>query len=171
MRCSTEVMGFLDPTWIPVVSVGMGWSSCNAVPVLALSGDGGSSSRELRSPSEFSRLSPARVRSPHRAPPLGFFPSSRRQCVKSTISERPCSPSFRPQRFARSRRVTPSRTLRVCFIPLPRPGFPLQGLPPTSQPPHLLGDASPHVVGTRTLPTDVPAPAPGCVDLRVSSDP
>lgn len=37
------------------------------------------------------------------------------------------SPSFRPQRFSRSRRFTPPRTLRAYFIPLPRPGFTFQG--------------------------------------------
>lgn len=39
-------------------------------------------------------------------------------------------PTFRPQRFARSRRLTPSRTLQACFILLPRPGFTLQGFSP-----------------------------------------
>jgi len=37
---------------------------------------------------------------------------------------------LRPQRFARSRRLVPLCTLRACFIPLPRPGFPFQGLSP-----------------------------------------
>jgi hypothetical protein len=36
--------------------------------------------------------------------------------------------SFRPRRFARPRRFTPQSVLRVCFTPLPRPGFALQGL-------------------------------------------
>jgi hypothetical protein len=39
-------------------------------------------------------------------------------------------PMFRPQRFARSRRLPPSRTLQACFILLPRPGFALQGFSP-----------------------------------------
>jgi hypothetical protein len=30
---------------------------------------------------------------------------------------------FRPQRFTRSRRLSPPTGLRVCFTPLPRPGF------------------------------------------------
>ena len=34
---------------------------------------------------------------------------------------------FRPRRFARPRRLSPLPDLRVCFAPLPRPGFPLQG--------------------------------------------
>jgi len=37
---------------------------------------------------------------------------------------------FRPQRFSRSRRFTPPHTLWAYFIPLPRPGFTLQGLSP-----------------------------------------
>jgi hypothetical protein len=46
----------------------------------------------------------------------------------------PCPTSFRPQRFARSRRLPPRPTLRIYFATLPCPGFSLQGLPPTIQP-------------------------------------
>src|SRR5688572_8156255 len=46
---------------------------------------------------------------------------------------------FRPQRFSRSRRFAPLSALWACFIPLPRPGFTLQGLSP--QPSHR--DSSP----------------------------
>ena len=35
--------------------------------------------------------------------------------------------SFRPRRFSRPRRLPPPPALRVCFTPLPRPGFTLQG--------------------------------------------
>jgi hypothetical protein len=42
----------------------------------------------------------------------------------------PVSPLFRPQCFSHSRRLTPSRILRIYFTPLPRPGFSLQGFPP-----------------------------------------
>jgi hypothetical protein len=42
----------------------------------------------------------------------------------------PYPTSVRPQRFSRSRRLTPPRALRACFIPQPRPGFTLQGLSP-----------------------------------------
>jgi hypothetical protein len=38
---------------------------------------------------------------------------------------------FRPRRFARPRRFTPPPALRACFIPLPRPGFALQGFDPS----------------------------------------
>jgi len=36
---------------------------------------------------------------------------------------------FRPQRFSRSRRFHPLKALRVCFTPLPLPGFSLEGVP------------------------------------------
>jgi len=42
----------------------------------------------------------------------------------------PRSPSFRPQRFSRSRRLSPLSAVRAYFIPLPRAGFPLQGFSP-----------------------------------------
>jgi len=38
-----------------------------------------------------------------------------------------CSVPCRPRRFARPRRFTPRLALWACFIPLPRPGFTLQG--------------------------------------------
>jgi hypothetical protein len=41
-------------------------------------------------------------------------------------------PTFRPQRFSRSRRFTPPVASRVCFAPLPRPGFFLQGVSPSA---------------------------------------
>lgn len=37
---------------------------------------------------------------------------------------------FRPRRFARPRRLAPIRDLQVCFTPLPRLGFRLQGFFP-----------------------------------------
>jgi hypothetical protein len=46
----------------------------------------------------------------------------------------PPEPMFHPQRFSRSRRFTPSRTLQAYFILLPRPRFTLQGLIPTAEP-------------------------------------
>jgi hypothetical protein len=42
----------------------------------------------------------------------------------------PSSPTFRPQRFSRSRRLAPSRTLQAYFVLQPRPGFALQGFSP-----------------------------------------
>ena len=41
----------------------------------------------------------------------------------------PHPPTFRPQCFAHSRRFPPPHTLRVCFVPLPRPRFIFRGFP------------------------------------------
>jgi hypothetical protein len=101
------------------------WSSSDTVPrSLARPG---SSSPELYLPFRVhSCLSPARHKC--RAPSLGSRPPF------ATLAREVHSPSgfphpttFRPQRFSRSRRLAPPRTLRACFIPLPRPGFALQG--------------------------------------------
>jgi hypothetical protein len=40
----------------------------------------------------------------------------------------PTAAAFRPQVFSTSRRFAPRVASRACFIPLARPGFPLQGL-------------------------------------------
>jgi hypothetical protein len=54
---------------------------------------------------------------------------------------------FRPQRFSRSRRLTPLSALQAYFIPLPRPGFTSQGFSP------LFSQATSSVVYT-LLPLD-----------------
>lgn len=59
----------------------------------------------------------------------------------------PSRPSFRPRRFARPRRLPPRCTWWACFIPLPRPGFSLQGFAPATQPYRLVGGRCPLVVG------------------------
>jgi hypothetical protein len=64
----------------------------------------------------------------------------------------PGPPVFRPQRFARSRRLAPRSALQACFVPLPRPGFALQGVVPPTQPDHLVGAPSLRAVGTARLP-------------------
>jgi hypothetical protein len=66
-----------------------------------------------------------------KAPPLGFsalFATS----AGSVHTRAGCPPraSVRPRRFARPRRFTPPPALRVCFAPLPRTGFALQGIVP-----------------------------------------
>jgi len=72
------------------------------------------------------------VRRP-RVPPVEFLSPSRHQQNESTSRRAfPCSTSVRPQRFSRSRRVTPRSALRAYFIPLPRAGFTSQGLSPSS---------------------------------------
>jgi len=46
----------------------------------------------------------------------------------------PAPATFRPQVFSTSRRLSPPAALRACCIPLPRPGFSVQGLlPPSSR--------------------------------------
>jgi len=63
----------------------------------------------------------------------------------------PGPPLFRPQRFTRSRRLAPRCALQACFIPLPRPGFALQGFVPSIQPAHLVGGPSLRAVGAARL--------------------
>jgi hypothetical protein len=67
----------------------------------------------------------------HLAPPWGSSSPSRHKLTESTFRRQSHLPSsFRPQRFSRSRRVTPLRSVWACFIPLPRTGFALQGFSP-----------------------------------------
>jgi hypothetical protein len=80
----------------------------------------------------FRDMLPSTCSSPEGSEHLPGFPSpSRHQPVEST-SRRASqfSPTFRPQRFARSRRLAPPRTLQAYFILLPRPGFASQGFSP-----------------------------------------
>jgi hypothetical protein len=89
--------------------------------------EAGSSPRELGSPPEFVVPASARLtgRLPWGLPPLrDISPASP---LPTGI---PGPSMFRPQRFARSRRLAPRQTLQTCFILLPRPGFSLQGFPP-----------------------------------------
>jgi hypothetical protein len=67
--------------------------------------------------------------------------------------------SFRPQRFARSRRFPPRSTSRIYFATLPCPGFSLQGLPPTTQPQWF----SPPVTLAPLAPPPAGCPAPANV--------
>lgn len=68
----------------------------------------------------------------------------------------PHSPLFRPQRFSRSRRLTPSLTLQACFILQPRTRFPLQGLFPAARPTRLVAVLSPRVVKRPSPPVRLP---------------
>jgi len=75
------------------------------------------------------------VVSPRRAPSLGFRARFAVSASESTCTAGvPGQPTFRPRRFARPRRFPPRITSWVCFTPLPRPGFSLQGFPPAIQP-------------------------------------
>jgi hypothetical protein len=108
--------------------------------------------------------------------PWGFLPHRDISIQSPPLGELPRSPSFRPQRFSRSRRFAPLSTLRACFIPLPRPGFTLQGLSP--QPSRrdssswrpllsLTTLASSRVAPTvQLLPSRLQGVDPGCDPLR-----
>jgi len=67
-------------------------------------------------------------------PAGGLFPL---RGVTSGVHSSRCAPApatFRPQVFSTSRRLSPPSALRACCIPLPRPGFSVQGLlPPSSR--------------------------------------
>ena len=94
--------------------------------------------------------SPSRRRS--RSPngeqlPWGFSSPSRLQHAESTDRRAfPCSPTFRPQRFSRSRWFPPPRALWACFIPLPRTGFRSSGVFPAAELDWLLASRSPLAV-------------------------
>jgi len=72
---------------------------------------------------------------PARRLPIETAPPMRFRCLIAPSAPRvrrhggcQSTAAFRPQVFATSRRLTPRDALRACFIPLARPGFPLQGL-------------------------------------------
>ena len=70
-------------------------------------------------------------------------PSSRRHRAASVPRGSHAPQPFRPRRFSRPRRLAPPPGSWVCFTPLPRPGFALQGFSPRPQPRRLVGDAVP----------------------------
>jgi hypothetical protein len=89
--------------------------------------------------------------------PWGSFPLRGINKESSLVSEFPRSrSSVRPQRFSRSRRFTPLSALRVCFTPLPRPGFPFQGFAPAAEPDHLVDGSCPPVVVRLTSAVELP---------------
>ncbi len=70
--------------------------------------------------------SPAPKSASHGVP---FLIATSAGAVHHSAGSRP-TVTFRPRRFSRPRRLTPPPALRVCFAPLPRPGFALQGFVP-----------------------------------------
>jgi len=121
----------------------------------------GSSSRELCVSSRVLRPTaclprPELPRSRDRLPeaekrlPGGYFPlrdiSKARPLYRASLAgsrvARRSQPRamVRPRRFSRPRRFTPRLTLRVCFTPQPRPGFPFRGLSLPAEP-HALTSA------------------------------
>jgi len=67
-----------------------------------------------------------------RAPPMGFQVPHRDVSFRRLLmpGDSQLRATVRPRRFARPRRLAPPKALRVCFTPLPRPGFALQGIVP-----------------------------------------
>lgn len=108
----------------------------------------GSSSRELRSPPECFLISPARPAPGTFREVCSLFATSTPGVLLTSI---PSSSAFHPQGFAPSRWFAPPSTLRASFIPLPRPGFALQGFPPPGQPRDLVGPSFPLAVGADFL--------------------
>jgi hypothetical protein len=104
------------------------WSSLDAVP--RSFAEPGSSSYGLCLPFRVRRcLSPARHAMPGAFPGV-CLPFATRAYGVHLPPGFPGPTTFRPQRFSRSRRLPPPCTARACFIPLPRPGFTLQGVSP-----------------------------------------
>lgn len=125
-----------DPTLASSFPTSPTWFSTTAVPqdlrpgfILSCASFLSRVSRATTAPSVQLGAPSMGFRSPsrrHRWSPLddGFF-------WKPAYRGRPKPASFRPRRFSRPRRLAPPAALWVCFTPQPRPGFTLQGLPPT----------------------------------------
>jgi len=64
--------------------------------------------------------------------PWGCGPSSRHRPTASSLEHPIRSLPFRPRRFSRPRRLPPRLAWWAYFIPLPRPGFTLQGFDSSS---------------------------------------
>jgi len=62
--------------------------------------------------------------------PSSFFPHRGLGQRRPLFARIPLRASFPPRRFARPRGLPPPPASRACFIPLPRPGFALQGFVP-----------------------------------------
>jgi hypothetical protein len=94
----------------------------------------GSSSRTLPVSYRVSRAVPApnacghMPRSTFRGVSLPFATSAGGVPLLLQRRRHPMPDWFRPRRFARPRRLAPPPALRVCFAPLPRTGFTLQGV-------------------------------------------
>jgi hypothetical protein len=113
----------------------------------------GSSSQELgilyRELFSFHRPATRRRRTHQRR----FCSSSRHKHPESTNSEAPTLRlTFHPQRFSRSRWLTPPSATWVCFAPQPRAGFTLQGFSLPLGRLRLIAGSFPHVVGPVRLP-------------------
>jgi hypothetical protein len=82
-----------------------------------------------------------------------FCSSSRQQHQESTTDEVPTLRlTFHPQRFSRSRWVTPPSAMWIYFAPQPRAGFALQGFSLPLSRLRLIAGSFPHVVRPVRLP-------------------
>jgi len=117
--------------------------------------ESGSFSRALRPLQSFFARPPCRALSGRRLLP-GFLPSSRHRRWRPRTAEHSRSASFRPRAFAAPRRFAPPPVPRACFIPLPRPGFSVQGFAPAPQPRRLIAGRGLRAVVTPAL-TGCPA--------------
>ena len=71
----------------------------------------------------------------------------------------PCPTTFRPQRFSRSRRVTPSHTFAGLFHPTAASGIRSSGVLLAAKPAHLIGGSCPRVVAGFCLLVSCPTSA------------
>jgi hypothetical protein len=67
--------------------------------------------------------------------------------------------TFRPQRFSRSRRLTPSRTVAGLFHPTATSGIRSSGAFPAAKPARLIDESCPHVVPELRLTVGCPTAA------------
>jgi hypothetical protein len=127
MRCASAHRLHAPPTAFQVSPATLG---VFVTPPSPFAFTNGSSSRELRPPSEFDETSPPPHRQVEQLLPRGFLASSRHRYRMSARHDgyQPAA-AIRPQVFSTSRRFHPCVASRACFIPQARPGFPLQGLP------------------------------------------
>jgi hypothetical protein len=89
----------------------------------------GSSSLGLRPPPASCGASPPPGPKAGQLPPRGFLPLRAFSTAGRPLRRMPHRRRlFRPQVFSTSRRLAPGDALRAYFIPLARPGLPLQGL-------------------------------------------
>jgi hypothetical protein len=112
------------------------------------------------SPSEYVLLVTCPTPKLGRAPSLGSLSPSRHERLKSTCRRAfPRPTTFRPQRFSRSRRVPPSRTVAGLFHPTATSGIRSSGVFPAARPARLIGESCPHAVTELLLTASRPAAA------------
>jgi len=107
------------------------------------------SERSLSAPAPSAARFPAKPRSTS----LGISSLIAASPAASTLAGFPGPASFRPRRFSRPRRFAPPPASRVCFAPLPRPGFALQGFAPPRASARAFARRCPLAVSTASGPS------------------